>query len=116
MTSAKSKNAECDEEAVESNLWTGREPTAEDLFMQREKWKCFLACVKRLDSKYRIPFIMSDLRGMADKEIAKTLRLSNATVKIRLHRARAKLRSDIESHCGLIRDSRNNVLWEGKRL
>lgn len=75
----------------------------------------FSGFVNKLDLDYRTAFILSDLRGMTDKEIAKMLGISLATVKIRLHRGRAKLRKEIETHCGLVHDSRKKLLWEGKR-
>ncbi len=43
-------------------------------------------------------------------------RLSIQTVKMRLHRGRARLIKDLETHCGWFRDARNHLTWDGKIL
>jgi RNA polymerase sigma-70 factor (ECF subfamily) len=44
--------------------------------------------------------VLSDLEGMADKEIAATLGLTVSAVKTRLHRARLFLRGKLAVHMG----------------
>jgi RNA polymerase sigma-70 factor (ECF subfamily) len=47
---------------------------------------------------------------MKNREIADILDISLDTVKIRLHRARARLRTDIKTECNLDRDERNELV------
>jgi len=44
--------------------------------------------------------ILSDVEGLADKEIAETLRLTTSAVKTRLHRSRLVLRGRLAVHLG----------------
>ena len=49
----------------------------------------------------------SDIEGFKDKEIAEILSVSPGAAKIRLHRARAKLKTALEQTCTFQRDERN---------
>lgn len=50
----------------------------------------------RLPDKYRIPLVLHYVEGYSVKEIADIMELTAATVKVRLHRARAQLKTEIE--------------------
>jgi RNA polymerase sigma-70 factor (ECF subfamily) len=43
--------------------------------------------------------ILGELAGLSDDEVAATLGISRANAKVRLHRARAQLRKQIEARC-----------------
>ena len=45
------------------------------------------------------PYSSSDMEGFTNSEVAEILGVSLDVVKIRLHRARARLRKDIEMYC-----------------
>ena len=47
-----------------------------------------------LPEKYRTPLILFYVEGYSVKEIAKLLQLTEATVKVRMHRARARLKAE----------------------
>jgi RNA polymerase sigma-70 factor (ECF subfamily) len=55
--------------------------------------------VEQLPSNYRAVLVLSDMVGLPNHEIADVLGLRLDVVKIRLHRARARLRKEIETHC-----------------
>ena len=49
--------------------------------------------------------ILSEMEGWKDREIAEILGVSEATVKIRLHRARARLRLRLQAKCNFSHNS-----------
>lgn len=58
--------------------------------------------------------ILSEYEGLINQEIAGALEISLDTVKIRLHRARARLRKDLSSGSESYRDGRNEFACEPK--
>ncbi len=76
------------------------------------------SCVQRylegLPDSYRAVILMHDLNGVSGIEIAQDLGESLATVKIRLHRARRKLRAALGVGCLLSHDERNVLVCEPK--
>jgi len=73
---------------------------------------CVRAVVERLPVGQRIALTLSELEGQSDAEIAALLGVSVGCVKIRLHRARARLRKELASSCRLFRDARNEIACE----
>jgi RNA polymerase sigma-70 factor (ECF subfamily) len=59
--------------------------------------------------------VLSELEGFRDDEIAEILEVSIHTAKIRLHRARARLKRELENHCNFYRDERNEFACDLKR-
>ena len=57
--------------------------------------------VGAMPSRYRAVFLMRDVEGLSTAETAASLDLSLEAVKVRLHRARARLRNDLERRLGL---------------
>jgi RNA polymerase sigma-70 factor (ECF subfamily) len=92
-----------------------RPPSIEGALISKEMWDCIQEFVDKLSVNYRTVVLLSDLEGMKNSEIAEILGVSLATVKIRLHHGRSKLRKEFERHCGLYRDARNRLAWSGKR-
>ncbi|MFQ6608817.1 MAG: RNA polymerase sigma factor, partial [Fidelibacterota bacterium] len=78
---------------TESNL------SIEDLIIKDDMKKCIHQCVDDLPSDYRSVIVLHDLQGFKNREIAEILDASIDNVKIRLHRARKKLRSVFSSNC-----------------
>lgn len=67
--------------------------------IRNEMSECVREYVRKLPRDYRAVIILSELEGFKNREIANILQVSLATVKIRLHRARARLRKLLESGC-----------------
>jgi RNA polymerase sigma-70 factor (ECF subfamily) len=76
------------------------------------------ACVQRyldgLSDSYRAVILMHDLDGLTGAQIATALGVSLATVKIRLHRARLRLRDQLEAGCAFSHDERDVLVCEPK--
>jgi RNA polymerase sigma-70 factor (ECF subfamily) len=60
------------------------------------------AAVDRLPESLRLAFLTRDVEGMSTAEAAASLGLSEAAVKVRLHRARERLRADLERRIGTV--------------
>ena len=82
--------------------------------IRREMNACIRSRIETLPEPYRSVLVMSDLAEFSNPEIARTLGVSLETVKIRLHRARARLKGDLESHCTLYHDERNELACDRK--
>lgn len=82
--------------------------------VRREMNECIDEYVARLPASYRSAVILSEHEGLTNQEIADTLGVSLETVKIRLHRARARLRQDLGSGCSFYRDEQNEFACQPK--
>lgn len=74
------------------------------------------ACVQRylaaLPDDYRIAILLRDAHGLSNPEIAELLGCSLATAKIRVHRARARLRETLSSACSFEIDERGVLVCD----
>src|SRR5512139_1859273 len=75
--------------------------------IQKEMNACIRNVIKKLPEEYRTVIVLSDLEEFKNNEIAEILKVSLNTVKIRLHRARSKLKKELENLCCFYRDERN---------
>jgi RNA polymerase sigma-70 factor (ECF subfamily) len=75
---------------------------------------CIDEYIGRLPASYRSVLVLSEHEGLTNQEIAEALGVSLDTVKIRLHRARARLRQDLGSGCSFYRDDRNEFACQPK--
>lgn len=67
--------------------------------VRKEMNDCIREFIERLPEIYRTALVLSDLEGFQNKEVAEILGISLAAVKIRLHRAREKLKDELSTHC-----------------
>ena len=74
-------------------------PIAQEIAERKETSACVNRCLDFLPDNYRAVILLYEGHGLAAKEIAQLLGVSIATVKIRLHRARHKLRKVMEQGC-----------------
>ncbi len=81
-----------------------REPDPERSAIRREMHACIDEFVRKLPERDAEVIVLSEMRGLADQEIATALGMTLGAAKIRLHRARARLRDMIEHGCELSRD------------
>lgn len=87
---------------------------AEQAMARREMNDCIRGYIDRLPASYRTVIVLSDQQGLANQEIADALGITLHTVKIRLHRARARLRQAMGEGCSVYRDDRNEVACDPK--
>lgn len=86
----------------------------DQLLEQREMSDCVLRFLVELPSTHRQVLLLHDLQGYPDPEIAKMLGLSLQNVKIRLHRARVRLRAALGEGCRFSCDDRGVFICEPK--
>ena len=81
-------------------------PRLDKLMEQREMSSCVQGYIEDLSDSYKAVILLHDVQGLTNPEIAEMLGVSLATVKIRLHRARSRLRAALGEGCSFSRDDR----------
>lgn len=98
LSSESNKNDEVD--SAETSAFEGeKQPPIEQDLIRMEMNQCIRDFIEKLSEIYRTVLVLGDLEGLENKEIADILGISLGTVKIRIHRAREKLRKELEQHC-----------------
>jgi RNA polymerase sigma-70 factor (ECF subfamily) len=102
-------------EGIAEDLWKTEAPaTPEQMAVRKEMNTCIRGVVEGLPPAYRTVLVLSDIEGLTDKEIAEVLGVTVESVKIRLHRARGRLKRELEVHCTFYRDERNELACDRK--
>jgi RNA polymerase sigma-70 factor (ECF subfamily) len=60
---------------------------------------CLQDYIRKLPDNYRIVLALKEFEGLSNQEISDILRLTLGTIKIRLHRARERLKKDLIANC-----------------
>ena len=89
-------------------------PSVESTAIRAEMSGCIREFVDRLPEPYRIVTVLSEIEGFTNQQIAAIVGVSLDTVKIRLHRARAKLRRDLLGGCSFSRDNPSGLACDRK--
>ena len=85
-------------------------PRLDKLMEQDEMSTCVQRYLMNLPDSYRAVMMLHDVEDLTNAEISEFLGISLATAKIRLHRARAKLRAALANACSFSADERGVVL------
>ncbi len=91
-----------------------RGPGLDQVIDQADMGECIREFIELLPDSYRTVLMLHDLKGMTNPEIAKALQCPLSTVKIRLHRARHRLKAALGSGCNFSRDQRGVFVCERK--
>lgn len=92
-----------------------REDASQERRLVREQMsQCVGEFLRRLPPSYQVVLALSDCEELADQEIASILGMTLGATKIRLHRARTKLREEIERGCSLYRDEQGVLCCDRK--
>jgi RNA polymerase sigma-70 factor (ECF subfamily) len=106
------------EQAIESadkNVWTGEQrPDTDQVLIRQEMNSCIREYIDQLPEDYRMVLLLSEVEGFKNREIAEILEVSLDTVKIRLHRARGKLKESLQNHCSFHLDERSELACDRK--
>jgi RNA polymerase sigma-70 factor, ECF subfamily len=81
-----------------------RVSSAEEDAIRSEMSGCVQDLMAQLPENYRTVLVLSETEGMKNSEIAEVLGVSLETVKIRLHRARGRLKEILEANCSFYHD------------
>jgi len=89
-------------------------PSLQQEIERDEMSECVQSYLNNLSDSYRAAILLHDMHELTAPEIAQLLGLSLDTVKIRLHRARNKLRIALQAGCEFSYDERNVLTCESK--
>jgi len=92
----------------------GARLTSALLLDQAEMGECVRRFIEELPHDQRMVLLLHDIEGMTNPEIASALDQSVATIKIRVHRARKRLRGVLLRNCHFTRDERGVLVCEPK--
>lgn len=76
-----------------------KKPLIEKQFIREEMNECIRGYIEKLPENYRTVLVLSEWEGLKNNEIAEILGVTLDAVKIRLHRAKTKLKEELETHC-----------------
>jgi RNA polymerase sigma-70 factor (ECF subfamily) len=88
--------------------------SAEREAIRDEMNECIREFVGRLAPDYRAVIILSELKELKNQQIADILGVSLDAVKIRLHRARARLKQEFEAGCDFYHDQDGKLACDRK--
>ena len=83
------------------------EPLFQKEFEQHQMGECVQDKIRLLPESYQTVLVLFDLMEFSHQEIAEVLDISVENVKVRLHRARKKLKTILEKECRFEVDERN---------
>lgn len=103
-------------QSVESFAMTSDKPASPDKKVLRDEMSdCIREFVDRLPPDYRTIIILNELEGFTNREIAEILQISLDTAKIRLHRARARLKESLEAGCDFYLNEQSELACDRKQ-
>jgi RNA polymerase sigma-70 factor, ECF subfamily len=88
--------------------------SAEQQAIRGEMSECVRDLTNELPDSYRTVLVLSEIEGLKDAEIAEVVGTTVQAVKIRLHRARIRLRQTMEGRCRFYRDRDSKLLCDRK--
>jgi RNA polymerase sigma-70 factor (ECF subfamily) len=89
--------------------------SAEREAIRNEMNECIREFVGKLPTDYRTVIVLSEIKDLKNQEVADILGLSLDAVKIRLHRARARLKAEFEAGCDFYHDQDGRLACDRKK-
>lgn len=89
--------------------------SAEREAVRNEMNECIREFVDRLPENYRTVIILSEIKDLQNQEIADILGISLDAVKIRLHRARTRLKAEFEAGCDFYHNENGELACDRKK-
>ena len=106
------KNPATTDNQIEEHTEIFTEPLFHKQLEQHQIGECVQAEMNRLPESLRTVLVLFDVLEFSHKEIAEILNITPENVKVRLHRARKKLKVILEEKCNFERDERNVLVCE----
>jgi len=91
-------------------------PVTDQLVIRKEMRDCVNEFIDNLPPDYRTVIVLSELEGFANQEIAEILGISLDNVKVRLHRARARLKRALQDGCDFYYTEGNTLACDRKQV
>jgi RNA polymerase sigma-70 factor (ECF subfamily) len=89
--------------------------TPEETATRNEMVACYVDYVRQLPRQYYDVYVLAEFDQVPSARIARRLRLPLSTVKMRLHRARARLHEELRRSCRCYYNERGELMGEPKR-
>ncbi len=89
--------------------------SAEREAIRKEMNECIQEFVAKLPADYRVVILLSEMKELKNQQIADILGISLDAVKIRLHRARTRLKAEFEAGCNFYHDEGGTLSCDRKR-
>ncbi len=103
-------------ETKHHDIWADKkDKPSEHKIIKEEMSGCVREFIERLSNDYKTVLILSEYEHKPNKDIAKILNISLETVKIRLHRAKAKLKKELDIGCDFYHDDQNVLSCDRKQ-
>jgi RNA polymerase sigma-70 factor (ECF subfamily) len=83
--------------------------------VREEMSRCVAGVLRKLPDNYQTVLALSDCEELADRDVAAALDLTVGAAKIRLHRARGRLKEELERECSFYRDTDNTLCCDKKQ-
>jgi RNA polymerase sigma-70 factor (ECF subfamily) len=103
--------AEREQDSAEERQFLS-EPLFQKEFEQHQMGACVQDKIRLLPESYQVVLVLFDLMEFRHQEIAEILEISVENVKVRLHRARKKLKAILEKECRFEVDERNVLICD----
>ncbi len=104
------------DQSEDRNVWSDSKATATDQRLIREEMSdCVRKFIDELPPDYYIVLVLKEYEGQTNREISDILHISTDNVKIRLHRARARLRKDLNSGCDFYHNDQSELACDRKQ-
>ena len=111
------QSAELDDDLLEDRAPLSQEPKQQidQQVIRAEMNSCIRSYIDQLPEIYREVLLLSEAEGFKNREIAEILQISLENVKVRLHRARSRLKESLQSHCDFYLDERSEIACDRKQ-
>jgi RNA polymerase sigma-70 factor, ECF subfamily len=104
------------DQSEDRNVWSGSKATTTDQRMIREEMSdCVREFIDELPPDYNVVLVLKEYEGLTNSEISDILHISTDNVKIRLHRARARLGKDLNSGCDFYHNDQSELACDRKQ-
>jgi len=100
------------EQGLSENKGILSEPVFQKEFEQHQMGECVQDKIRLLPESYQTVLVLFDLMEFSHQEIAEILDTTVENVKVRLHRARKKLKTILEKECRFEFDERNVLICD----
>ncbi len=87
-----------------------REEEREEGKEEDEIGRCMLPMINQLPEKYRDALLLSEIKGLSQKEVATTLNISYPNAKIRVQRGRKMLKASLTDCCSFNVDKYGKII------
>ncbi|MGO9566261.1 MAG: RNA polymerase sigma factor [Desulfomonilaceae bacterium] len=102
--------------ADEQDMEIPEEDSVQKEFEQHQMSQCVQIEIDRLPESLRTVLFLSDVMEFSHREIAEVVGITVENVKVRLHRARKRLKELLEQKCTFETDERNVLVCEPKDM